>query len=206
VDAPATDPSTENAPTTDQTTDPTSVAPTTAPNTDPANTVVTNPTDQTISNNAVTPELAAIEAIPTTDPRGGEVFAPPVNNGFLSGATVGTGPEGGPPSAGGPGGGVLAAPVDVEINAVIVSAAQSPWDAIRRTPGVRNVIVTGGIIALGKTPIPGEIPGGGPEPPWLRVIPDPRLLNGSVIPPVVPNVIDIRIMNCPIKVVENPDN
>jgi hypothetical protein len=79
-------------------------------------------------------------------------------------------------------------------------------DAIRRTPGVRNVIVTGGIIALSKTPIPGEIPGDGPEPPWLRVIPDPRLLNGSVIPPVVPNVIDIRIMNCPIKVVENPGN
>jgi hypothetical protein len=25
-------------------------------------------------------------------------------------------------------------------------------------------------------------------------------LNGSVTPPVVPNVIDIRIMNCPIKI------
>jgi hypothetical protein len=97
-------------------------------------------------------------------------------------------------------------PVDVEINAVIVSAAQSPWDAIKRGPGVRNVIVTGGIIALGKTPIPGEIPGGGPQPAWLRLIPDLRLLDGSAIPPVVPNVIDIRIMNCPIKVVENPGN
>ena len=92
----------------------------------------------------------------------------------------------------------LHARVDVAINAVIVSAAQSPWDAIRRAPGVRNVIVTGGIIALGKTPIPGEIPGGGPQPAWLRLIPDLRLLNGSAIPPVVPNVIDVRIMDCPI--------
>ena len=99
-----------------------------------------------------------------------------------------------------------AAPVDFAINAVIVSAAQSPWDAIKRTPGVRNVIVTGGIIALGKTPIAGEIPGGGPQPAWLRLIPDLDLCSGKKIPPVVPNVIDIRIMNCPIKVVENPGN
>ena len=90
--------------------------------------------------------------------------------------------------------------MDVAINAVIVSAPQSPWDAITKAPGVRNVIVTGGIIALGKTPIEGEIPGGGPQPSWLRLIPDLRLLNGSMIPPVVPNVIDIRIMNCPIKI------
>jgi hypothetical protein len=148
----------------------------------------------------VTPELAEIESIPTTDPRGGEELAPPVNNGFPAGTTAGAGPGGGPPGAGGPGGGAPAAPVDVYINAVIVSAAQSPWDAIKRGRGVRNVIVTGGIIALGKTPIPGEIPGGGPQPAWLRLIPDLRLLDGSHIPPVVPNVIDIRIMNCPIKI------
>ena len=90
-------------------------------------------------------------SIPTTDPRGGEEVSPPVNNGVPGGAAPG------PPGAG-------AAPVDVAINAVIVSAAQSPWNAIRRAPGVRNVIITGGIIALGKTPIPGEIPGGGPQP------------------------------------------
>jgi hypothetical protein len=62
------------------------------------------------------------------------------------------------------------------------------------------------IVALGKTSIAGEIPGGGPQPAWLRLIPDMRLLDGSHISPVVPNVIDIRIMNCPIKVVENPGN
>jgi len=151
----------------------------------------TAPTDPTTI--AVTPELTAIMSIPTTDPRGGEEIAAPVNNGA---------PGGTAPPLGGPGAG----PVDVAINAVIVSAAQSPWDAIRRAPGVRNVIITGGIVALGKTPIPGEIPGGGPQPAWLRVIPDLRLLNGSAIPPVVPNVIDIRIMNCPIAIdqINNP--
>jgi hypothetical protein len=81
---------------------------------------------------------------------------------------------------------------------VVVSGAQSPWDAIKKAPGVRNVIVTGGIIGLGTTPIDGEISGGGPQPAWLRLIPDLRLLSGAVIPPVVPNVIDIRIMSCPI--------
>jgi hypothetical protein len=34
--------------------------------------------------------------------------------------------------------------------------------------------------------------------------PDPRLLDGSVIPPVVPNLIYIRWLNCPLQVVENP--
>jgi hypothetical protein len=158
-----------------------------------------NAVPTTTVNNAVTPELAAIMAIPTTYPRGGAEFPPPVNNGFPASAS-----GGGAPGAGRPGAGARAAPVDVGINAVIVSAAQSPWDAIKRGPGVRNVIVTGGIIALGKTPIPGEIPGGGPQPTWLRLIPDMRLLDGSHIPPVVPNVIDIRIMNCPMKIVNPP--
>jgi len=166
----------------------------TAVTTDPAISpdAVAPPTDPTTVNNDVTPELAAIMSIPTTDPRGGEDVSPAVTNGVPGGAA---------PALGGP----VAAPVDVAINAVIVSAAQSPWDAIRRAPGVRNVIVTGGIIALGKTRIPGEIPGGGPQPAWLRLIPDLRLLNGSAIPPVVPNVIDVRIMNCPIKIENLPE-
>ena len=183
TDAAATDAATTNAAAdnTSVTTDPTSVT--------NAITVATQQSEPTNVNNAVTPELSAIEDIATTDPRGGEDVSPPVNNGIPGGAAPA-------PALGGPG----AAPVDVAINAVIVSAAQSPWDAIRRAPGVRNVIITGGIIALGKTPIAGEIPGGGPQPAWLRLIPDLRLLNGSAIPPVVPNVIDVRIMNCPIKI------
>jgi hypothetical protein len=125
-----------------------------------------------------------------------------LDKGIPAGAKGGSAPGGGAPGAGGPGAGVPGAPVDVEINAVIISAAQSPWDAIRRTTGVRNVVVTGGIIALGKTPIAGEVPGGGPQPAWLRLIPDLDLCSGKKIPPVVPNLIDIRIMNCPIKVVD----
>ena len=160
------------------------------------------PSDPTVAvntevNNAVTPELAAIMSIPTTDPRGGEEVSPAVTNGVPGG--VSTVPPGGPaPPPGTP-------PVNVEIDAVIVSAAQSPWDAIERAPGVGTITVVGGIVALGKTPIEGEIPGGGPQPPWLRVIPDLALLNGSKIPPVVPNVIDLRWMNCPIKI-DNSDN
>ncbi|MBV8482450.1 MAG: hypothetical protein JO077_06250 [Verrucomicrobia bacterium] len=193
-----------NAPDAPANTDPSAVAPSntdpsapTAPPTDPtnnANAIDNDPTaPPTTVTIGLTPELAAIVSIPTTDPRGGEGVVPTVNNGAPIGAA---------PALGGP----VAAPVDVAINAVIVSAAQSPWDAIRRAPGVRNVIITGGIIALGKTPIPGEMPGGGPQPAWLRLIPDLRLLNGSAIPPVVPNVIDIRIMNCPIAIdqINNP--
>src|SRR5271165_690037 len=114
----------------------------TAPTTDPTNNNNAPPTDPDQTNNAITvtpvptdpttptitPELTAIMSIPTTDPRGGEGVVPTVNNGASVGAS---------PSLGGPG----AAPVDVAINAVIVSAAQSPWDAIRRAPGVRNVII-----------------------------------------------------------------
>jgi hypothetical protein len=168
-------------------------APTTDPTENNANTVTTDPTTDPTTISPVTPELSAIEDIPTTDPRGGSASTDTSAGGLLV-----------PGSA--PGAPSVAPPVDVEINAVIVSAAQSPWDAIRRAPGVRNVIITGGIIALGKTPIPGEIPGGGPQPAWLRLIPDLRLLNGSAIPPVVPNVIDIRIMNCPISIdqINNP--
>ena len=111
-------------------TDPSAVAPSntdpsapTAPPTDPtappAVTVNNAPTTQQTDQTTVTPELAAIMSIPTTDPRGGEGVVPTVNNGA---------PVGAAPALGGPG----AAPVDVAINAVIVSAAQSPWDAIRR--------------------------------------------------------------------------
>ena len=86
------------------------------------------------------------------------------------------------------------------INAVIVSGARTPWEAIGRSPGVRNVIVTGGIIALGETALPKPSPsvavGTAENPPaWLKFKPDSRYLNGSVFPPVVPNVIDIRTIS-----------
>jgi len=65
-------------------------------------------------------------------------------------------------------------------------------------PG-RNVYVTGGIIALGQTPLPGELPPGSPQPKWLHVRPDLSLLRGERFPPVVPNIIDVRIMYFPVE-------
>ena len=164
-----------------------------------AENAVAAPTDPTTDPTTVTQDqeetpLDTIQAIATTDPRGGAVpssFDTPAG---------GLGPV--PPGAGV--GAPPAGPIDITINAVIVSGASSPWYAVQRAPGVRNVTVNGGIIALGKIPLPGEPPPG-PQPNWLYVNPDPQLVNGSVIPPVVPNIIDIRWLNCPIKVIENLD-
>jgi hypothetical protein len=157
------------------------------------------PTDPTTDPTTVTQDqeespLDTIQAQATTDPRGGAVPS--------SFDTPGGGLGPVPPSAGA--GAPPAGPVDITINAVIVSGASSPWHAVQRAPGVRNVTVNGGIIALGSIPLPREPPPG-PQPDWLYVNPDPQLVNGSVIPPVVPNIIDIRWLNCPIKVIENLD-
>jgi hypothetical protein len=59
-------------------------------------------------------------------------------------------PPGGP-ALGGP-------PSDVGISAVIVSGAPIPWEAIGKVASVRNVIVTGGIVALGEIPLPNPNP------------------------------------------------
>lgn len=106
---------------------------------------------------------------------------------------------------------VSAASVDVGINAVIVSGARTPWEAIGKGPGVQNVIVTGGIIALGETafaePPPGVLVGAADNPPvWLEFKPNLRYLNGSVFPPVVPNVIDIRTISNTEEAIGNESN
>ena len=120
------------------------------------------------------------------------------------GGSSGSGPGGSgapPPAAPGlassPGGGP--AGEDVRINAVIVTGAVTPWGAIRKVAGIRNVYVTGGIIALGQTPLPGELPPGSPQPKWLHVIPDLSLERDERFPPVVPNIIDVRIMYFPVQ-------
>jgi hypothetical protein len=165
-------------------------------NPDNNNATISNETDPTTPT--ITAELATIEDQATTDPRGGSTPDIPDGVGIAPGAIVTTIPPGGFPPPGAP-------PENIEIHAVIVSEAQSPWDAIKRATGVGTITVVGGIVAMGKTPISGEIPGGGPQPDWLRLVPDVRLLNGSMIPPVVPNIMDIRWLNCAIKV-EDPSN
>jgi hypothetical protein len=94
---------------------------------------------------------------------------------------------------------------DVAIHAVIVSGVQSPWNAISKAPGVRNLTVTGGLVAFGRTPRPGEAAGGGSPPSFLKIIPDSKLLNGSIIPPITPNVIDVRIADYSVSA-DMPDN
>jgi hypothetical protein len=85
-----------------------------------------------------------------------------------------------PPSA--PGG----APSN--IHAVIVSGLSDPAKVIVSP----NVTLTGGIIALGKNGSPPATPTA-----WssgLKIIPDYALLTGEKIPPVTPNIIDVRIV------------
>jgi hypothetical protein len=152
--------------------------------------VTSDPTDPTTENNAVTPELAAIMSIPTTDPRGGEDLSSSPNFGLASP----DGTVGGPLAPGGGRG-------DVTINAVIVSGAANPWDAVVKGPGVRSIRIKGGVIALGETPLPGENLN-----PSFYLIPDLRYLNGLIFPPIVPNVIDVRTMSNAIQAqVENPE-
>jgi hypothetical protein len=106
---------------------------------------------------------------------------------------------------------VNGARTNVRINAVIVSGAPTPWEGIGKGPGVLNVAVTGALIALGETALP-KPPSGvniGSEdhqPGWLRFEPDLRYLNGSVFPPVVPNMIDIRTISNTEEVIENSFN
>jgi hypothetical protein len=97
-------------------------------------------------------------------------------------------------------GGLASRTSDVGINAVIVSGAPTPWEAIGKGPGIQNVTVIGGIVALGEnglTKPPLTIKAGASDDPpaWLKIKADLRYLNGSVFPPVVPNVIDIRIIS-----------
>jgi hypothetical protein len=85
-----------------------------------------------------------------------------------------------PPSAPG------AAPAN--IHAVIVSGLSDPAKVIVSS----NVTLTGGIVALGKNGSPPSTSSAWS--PGLKIIPDYALLTGEKIPPVTPNIIDVRIV------------
>ena len=74
------------------------------------------------------------------------------------------------------------------IHAVIVSGLSDPAKVIVSS----NVALTGGIVALGKN---GSSPSTSSAwSPGLKIIPDYALLTGEKIPPVTPNIIDVRIV------------
>ena len=76
-----------------------------------------------------------------------------------------------------------------QIHAVIVSSLSDPSQVL-----TGNVNLTGGIVALGL-PDSTSPQITGHWDPNVRITPDPELLNGDKIPPLVPNVIDVRIMH-----------
>ncbi len=79
-------------------------------------------------------------------------------------------------------------PVSVSIHAVIISGRSDPAKIVTS----QNVTLTGGVVALGKDPAPPAAPSS-----WttgLRIVPDEALLTGAKIPPLTPNIIDVRIV------------
>lgn len=74
------------------------------------------------------------------------------------------------------------------IHAVIISGLSDPAKVIASS----NVTLTGGIVALGK--VNGSASLSSSWSPALRILPDYDLLIGSKIPPVTPNIIDVRIV------------
>jgi hypothetical protein len=56
----------------------------------------------------------------------------------------------------------------------------------------REFTLTGGVVALGKDPALPAVPSA-----WttgLHILPDEALLTGAKIPPVTPNIVDVRIV------------
>ena len=79
-------------------------------------------------------------------------------------------------------------PGQTNIHAVIISGLSDPAKVIASP----NVTLTGGLIALGKAnAADGAVSTWSPG---LRILPDYELLTGNKIPPVTPNIIDVRIV------------
>jgi hypothetical protein len=74
------------------------------------------------------------------------------------------------------------------IHAVIISGLSDPAKVIASS----NVTLTGGIVALGKLNNSASLSSAWS--PGLRILPDYDLLTGTKIPPVTPNILDVRIV------------
>ena len=77
---------------------------------------------------------------------------------------------------------------NANIHAVVISGLGDPAKIIASP----NVTLTGGIVALGRDRSP--LLTTSSWSPGLRVLPDYDLLTGAKIPPVTPNIIDVRIV------------
>jgi hypothetical protein len=103
---------------------------------------------------------------------------------IVGGNTYSTGSQGtlggGPPP--------VAPTAPTNIHAVIISGLSDPTKIIASP----NVTLTGGIVALGKDTSPPQNPSSWS--PGLRIVPDYGLLTGEKIPPVTPNILDVRIV------------
>jgi hypothetical protein len=78
-------------------------------------------------------------------------------------------------------------PASASIHAVIISGRSDPAKIVTS----QNVTLTGGVVALGKDPAPAAPSS------WttgLHIVPDEALLTGAKIPPLTPNIIDVRIV------------
>jgi hypothetical protein len=93
-----------------------------------------------------------------------------------------------PPRKGPPPGGTAPGPASTSIHAVIISGRSDPAKIVTS----QNVTLTGGVVALGKDPASPAAPSS-----WttgLHIVPDEALLRGAKIPPLTPNIIDVRIV------------
>ena len=116
--------------------------------------------------------------VTTLVPRNIQVALPPYGSNNLS-----TSPPGTPVPPGG-----SRANTSSNIHAVIISGLSDPAKVISSP----NVTVTGGIVALGRN---ASLPSSSSAwSPGLRIVPDYALLTGEKIPPVTPNILDVRIV------------
>jgi hypothetical protein len=93
-----------------------------------------------------------------------------------------------PPANNPPPGNPGLGPVSASIHAVIISGRSDPAKIVTS----QNVTLTGGVVALGRDPAPPAAPSS-----WttgLHIVPDEALLTGAKIPPLTPNIIDVRIV------------
>lgn len=100
-------------------------------------------------------------------------------------------------------------PTTVAFNGIAVTGGNDPWTGVGTTQNVTNFTITGGLELMGDPVNPTgnavtnlgagssltQIPTTGPNTGILKIVPDLTLLNGTQLPKIVPNVLDVQISN-----------